>query len=65
MELIVALIVGILVGGGACWLAQEWRTKSRLAKVDLEHQKTVAEHREIVAGLRGQLEQGGNIAEPH
>ena len=57
MELVVALIVGFLVGGAACWLAQEWRTKSRLAKVDLEHQKTVAEHRETVAGLRGQLEQ--------
>ncbi len=68
MELIVALIVGVLVGGVACWWVQESRAKSQLAEAerknqetlaaaDLEHQKTVAEQRETVAGLRGQLEQ--------
>lgn len=34
MEWIVALIVGIIVGGLACWLIQEQRAKSRLAEAD-------------------------------
>ena len=50
MELIAALVVGLLVGGAACWLVQESRAKSRLVKQD-------ADHRETVAGLRGQLDQ--------
>ena len=50
MELIAALVVGILVGGVACWLVQESRGRSRLVKQD-------ADHRETVAGLRGQLDQ--------
>ena len=50
MELIAVLIVGVLVGGVACWLIQESRAKSRLAQQE-------AGHRETAAGLRGQLEQ--------
>ena len=50
MELIAVLIVGVLLGGAACWLIQESRAKSRLAQQE-------AGHRETAAGLRGQLEQ--------
>ena len=50
MELIFALIVGILVGGLACWLIQEFRAKARLARME-------SDHRAEAAGLRGQLEQ--------
>ena len=53
MELIVALIVGLLFGGGACWLVQEFRARGRLIRQD-------ADHREAVAGLRGQLDQRDN-----
>ncbi len=49
MELIFALIVGILVGG-SCWLIQEFRAKARLARME-------SDHRAEAAGLRGQLEQ--------
>ena len=50
MEIIIAVIVGILVGGATCWLVQESRAKSRLTRLD-------ADHRETAAALRGQLEQ--------
>lgn len=50
MEWIVGLIVGILIGGVACWIIQESRSRSRLTKQD-------ADHRETVAGLEGQLAQ--------
>ena len=49
MELIFALIVGVIVGG-SCWLIQEFRAKARLAKME-------SDHRAEAAGLRGQLEQ--------
>ncbi len=55
MELIVALIVGLILGGAACWLVQESRTRSRLAEQN-------AGSRETIAGLRGQLEQADNAA---
>ncbi len=55
MELIVALIVGLILGGAACWLVQESRARSRLAEQD-------AGSREAIAGLRGQLEQADNAA---
>ena len=55
MELIVALILGLILGGGACWLVQGSRSKSLLIKQD-------ADHRETAAGLRGQLEQRDNAA---
>lgn len=50
MELIVAVVVGIAVGGLVVWFAQEVRAKGRIATLD-------ADHRETVAGLQGQLEQ--------
>ena len=46
MEWIVALIVGLVVGGGACWLVQDFRARARLSELE-------ADHREIVAGLEG------------
>ena len=49
MELIFALIVGVIVGG-SCWLIQEFRAKARLARME-------SDHRAEAAGLRGQLEQ--------
>ena len=55
MELIVALILGLILGGGACWVVQGSRSKGLLIKQD-------ADHRETVAGLRGQLEQRDNAA---
>ena len=56
MELIAAVIVGVLVGGAACWLIQESWAKSRLAQQE-------AGHRETAAGLRGQLETAQKILE--
>ncbi len=53
MELIVAVIVGLVVGGAACWLVQGARAKSRLARLD-------ADHREEKAALQGRLEQSEN-----
>jgi len=50
MELIVAVVVGLVVGGAACWLVQGARAKSRLARLD-------ADHREEKAALQGRLEQ--------
>ncbi|MDE0142585.1 MAG: DNA recombination protein RmuC [Caldilineaceae bacterium] len=53
MELIVAVVVGLVVGGAACWLVQGARAKSRLARLD-------ADHREEKAALQGRLEQSEN-----
>ncbi len=57
MELIVAVVVGILigsvVGGAACWLVQESRAKSRMSRME-------ADHREERAALQGRLEQTDN-----
>ena len=53
MELIAALVLGLVVGGAACWFVQASRAKGQLVKQD-------ADHREKVAGLRGQLEQRDN-----
>ncbi len=50
MEIIIGLIVGIVIGGLACWLAQEFRGKARRAAAE-------SDHRETIASLRGQLEQ--------
>ncbi len=50
METVIAAVVGILVGGAACWLVQGYRAGSRAAAIK-------AEHREAVAALRGQLSQ--------
>jgi len=53
MELIVAVIVGLVVGGAACWLVQVARAKSRLSRLD-------SDHREEKAALQGRLEQSEN-----
>ncbi len=57
MELIVAVVVGILigsvVGGAACWLVQGSRAKSRMSRME-------ADHREERAALQGRLEQTDN-----
>jgi DNA recombination protein RmuC len=50
VELIVAVVVGIAVGGLLVWFAQEVRAKGRIATLS-------ADHRETVAGLQGQLDQ--------
>ena len=58
MEAIVAAVIGIVVGGAACWLVQSYRARGPM---EAEHRETVAgmeaEHRETVAELRGQLSQ--------
>lgn len=56
MELIGALVVGLVVGGLACWFVQDSRAKSRLAENE-------ADRREEVAGLKGQLDQIHNASE--
>ena len=57
MEIIFAVVAGILVGGvlggAACWLVQGSRAKSRLTRIE-------ADYREENAGLKGQLEQTDN-----
>ena len=57
MELIIAVVVGILiggvVGGAACWLVQGSRAKSRQSRME-------ADHREERAALQGRLEQTDN-----
>ena len=50
MEIIVAVTLGILIGGATCWLVQGFRAKSRQASME-------ADHRENVAMLQGRLEQ--------
>ena len=48
MEWIVPLIIGVIVGGLACWVVQEQRAKARLAAQG-------AEHRAETANLQGRL----------
>ncbi|MDE2764809.1 MAG: DNA recombination protein RmuC [Chloroflexota bacterium] len=48
MEWIAALIVGVIVGGLACWIIQEQRANARLAAQG-------AEHRAETANLQGRL----------
>ena len=50
MEAIIGVIVGLIIGGLACWLVQEFRGKARLASAE-------SDYRETVANLQGQLEQ--------
>ena len=72
MEIIIGIIIGLVIGGAACWVAQEFRSKSRVTAQSAQHDMTLSEltaahdkgmvelqasHREEVAGLRGQLEQ--------
>ena len=51
--LIVGLVVGLMVGGAACWFARGARAGGEAATL-------AADHRAEVAGLQGQLEQVAN-----
>ncbi len=53
MEAIIGIVVGLLIGGLACWLIQGLRGKTRIAIAESKHSETVAR-------LEGQLEQVDN-----
>ena len=70
MEWIIGVIIGLLVGGAAGWLVQEFRAKSRLASQSVAHQTALAalqaerdqaaadaqiSHAQEVAGLNAQI----------
>ena len=70
MEWIIGVVIGLAVGGAACWLVQEFRAKSRtasqtaehrsaLANAELEHSKAMgdlqAAHQESAAGLNAEI----------
>ena len=72
MELLIGIIVGLAIGGAACWLVQEFRSKSRVAAQSAQHETALSElraahekgvaelhadHHAKVAGLEGQLQQ--------
>lgn len=61
MELIVAVVAGILVGGAVCWLVQGSRGKSRMSRMEADWVKEKAALREENAGLKGQLEQSDSV----
>ena len=60
MEIIVAVVVGILVGGVTGWLVQGYRAKSRLSGIEADYREEKAAQREEIASLQGQLEQTDN-----
>ena len=60
MEIIVAVVVGILVGGATCYLVQESRAKSRLSRMEADYREEKAAQREEIAALQGRLEQTAN-----
>ena len=70
MEWIIGVVIGLAMGGAACWLVQEFRAKSRtasqsaehrsaLANAELEHSKAMgdlqAAHQESAAGLNAEI----------
>ena len=70
MEWIIGVVIGLAVGGAACWFVQEFRAKSRtasqaaehrsaLANAELEHSKAMgdlqAAHQESAAGLNAEI----------
>ena len=57
MEIIVAVVVGILVGGVTGWLVQGYRAKSRLSGIEADYREEKAAQREEIALLQGRLEQ--------
>ena len=60
MEIIVAVVVGILVGGVTGWLVQGSRAKSRLSGIEADYREEKAAQREEIASLQGRLEQTDN-----
>ena len=61
MELIVAVVVGLVVGGAVCWLVRGARAKSRMARMEADWAKERVALREENAGLKGQLEQSDSV----
>ena len=61
MEFIVAVVVGLVVGGAVCWLVRGARAKSRMARMEADWVKEKAALREENAGLKGQLEQSDSV----
>ena len=61
MEIVVAVVAGILVGGAVCWLVQGSRGKSRMSRMEADWVKEKATLREENAGLKGQLEQSDSV----
>ena len=57
MEIVVAVIAGVLVGGAVCWLLQGSRARSRQSRMEADWVKGETALREELAGLKGQLAQ--------
>ncbi len=57
MEIVVAVIAGVLVGGAVCWILQGSRARSRQSRMEADWIKGETALREEIAGLKGQLAQ--------
>lgn len=57
MEIVVAVIAGVLVGGVVCWILQGSRARSRQSRMEADWVKRETALREELAGLKGQLAQ--------
>ncbi len=57
MEIVVAVIAGVLVGGVVCWILQGSRARSRQSRMEADWVKRETALREEIAGLKGQLAQ--------
>lgn len=57
MELVAAVIAGVLVGGAICWFLQGSRARARQSSMEADWVKGETALREEIAGLKGQLEQ--------
>ncbi len=57
MEIVVAVIAGVLVGGAVCWILQGSRARSRQSRMEAGWIKGETALREEIAGLKGQLAQ--------
>lgn len=57
MEIVVAVIAGVLIGGAVCWILQGSRARSRQSEMEADWVKGETALREEIAGLKGQLAQ--------
>ncbi len=57
MEIVVAVIAGVLIGGAVCWILQGSRARSRQSGMEADWVKGETALREEIAGLKGQLAQ--------
>ena len=57
MEIVVAVIAGVLIGGAVCWILQGSRARSRQSRMEADWVKGETALREEIAGLKGQLAQ--------